>query len=220
VVVKNSRGRTAWHRVWRRVVTDLDMVRERDPSIRSRREAALHPGLQAIWVYRVAAPLHRRGNRLIARLLSNVARTLTGGIEIHPGATIGNRFFIDHGAGVVIGETATIGEDVTLFHQVTLGSVGWWHDSGSGPRRHPTLRDGVVVGANASILGPVTVGAGATVGAQSLVLTDIPAGARVAAPTATTHPSRLVLRRIDLRAVSTAATTPAQAPASQGFPPW
>lgn len=161
---------------------DLDTVMSRDPSIRSRTEALLHPGLAAVWAYRIAHPLHRRGHRRTARLLSDVARVLSGSIEIHPGARIGRRFFIDHGAGVVIGETAVIGDDVTLFHQVTLGSVGWWHGTDTAARRHPALGDGVVVGANASILGPVTVGAGTVVGAHALVLRDVPAGARVVAP--------------------------------------
>lgn len=210
----------SWPAVWGRVRADLDMVRDRDPSILSRSEAALHPGLQAIWGYRLAHRLHRRGHRRGARLVSNTACTLTGGIEIHPGATIGSGFFIDHGAGVVIGETVTIGDDVTLFHQVTLGSVGWWHGEGNGPRRHPVLEDGVVVGANASILGPVTIGAGTTVGAQSLVLTDVPARARVLAPAATTHPSRVILRRVDIGALRGVACVPADTPTTQVFPSW
>lgn len=171
----------------RAALEDLDTVLSRDPSIRSRSEALLHPGLMAVWAYRIAHPVHRRGYRRTARLISNAARVLSGSIEIHPGARIGRRFFIDHGSGVVIGETATIGDDVTLFHQVTLGSVGWWHGTDGDARRHPALGDGVVVGAKASILGPVTVGAGTVVGAHSLVLRDVPAGVRVSAPTSATR---------------------------------
>ncbi|MFD4577748.1 serine O-acetyltransferase, partial [Streptomyces sp. NPDC058479] len=111
--------RPAAPRWWRAAVADLDTIRGRDPSVLSRGEALLHPALPAVWGHRVAHGLHRRGLRRSARLLSNVARVASGGVEIHPGARIGRGFFIDHGAGVVIGETAVIGDDVTLFHQVT-----------------------------------------------------------------------------------------------------
>ncbi|HEU5472608.1 MAG TPA: serine O-acetyltransferase EpsC [Actinophytocola sp.] len=176
-------------RLYRAAAADLDMIRERDPSITSRREALLHPGLLAIWAYRIAHRLHTKGMRLTARLLSVLARLLTGGIEIHPGARIGRGFFIDHGAGVVIGETAVIGADVTIFHQVTLGSVGWWHDARrpEGTRRHPKVGDRVVIGANATVLGPVTVGPDSVIGAQALVIRDVPPGSRVLAPIADPH---------------------------------
>ena len=164
-----------------RCLEDLRVVKDRDPSVKTTMEAILHPGILAIWGYRVAHELHYRGHRLSARLLTNAVRVLSGSIEIHPGAHIGRRFFIDHGAGVVIGETVEIGDDVTLFHQVTLGSVGWWHDDSSG-RRHPKLDSGVVVGANATILGAVTIGAGAIVGAQALVVSDVPPRARFSGP--------------------------------------
>lgn len=159
---------------------------ERDPSMRSRTEALLHPGLVAIWGYRVAHPLHRRGLRRTARLLSVVTRLASGGIEIHPGARIGRGFFIDHGAGVVIGETAVIGDGVTIFHQVTLGSVGWWHDRRrpDGARRHPEVGDRVVIGAGAMLLGPITVGPDTVIGAQALVIDDVPGRSRVLAPVA------------------------------------
>jgi serine O-acetyltransferase len=114
------------------------------------------------------------------------ARAASGGIEIHPGARIGRRFFVDHGCGVVIGETCVIGDDVTLFHQVTLGSTGWWNDAKRGPgaRRHPELRDGVTVGCAAAILGPVVVGEGSTIGALALVLADVAPRSVVYAPRA------------------------------------
>jgi serine O-acetyltransferase len=165
---------------------DLAMIVERDPSIRTRAEALLHPALPALWAHRLAHALHARGHRQVARILAYLARAVTGGIEIHPSARLGRRVFIDHGAAVVIGETAEIGDDVTIFHQVTLGAVGWWRDSRREPgaRRHPLLGNRVVIGANAIVLGPITVGDDALIGAGSLVLTDVPPGARVMAPAA------------------------------------
>ncbi|MGX1541279.1 serine O-acetyltransferase EpsC [Streptomyces adustus] len=174
----------------RKVITrareDLSVIVERDPSIRTRAEALLHPALPALWTHRLAHALYTRGHRQLARILAYLARAVTGGIEIHPGATLGRRVFIDHGAAVVIGETARVGEDVTIFHQVTLGAVGWWRDERRDPgaRRHPVVGDRVVLGTNAIVLGPVTVGDDALVGAGSLVLGDVPPGARVMAPTA------------------------------------
>ncbi|MPY31555.1 serine acetyltransferase [Streptomyces adustus] len=174
----------------RKVITrareDLSVIVERDPSIRTRAEALLHPALPALWTHRLAHALYTRGHRQLARILAYLARAVTGGIEIHPGATLGRRVFIDHGAAVVIGETARVGEDVTIFHQVTLGAVGWWRDGHRDPgaRRHPVVGDRVVLGTNAIVLGPVTIGDDALVGAGSLVLGDVPSGARVMAPTA------------------------------------
>ena len=159
----------------------LDVIAARDPSIRSRGEALLHPSVIATAGHRVAARLYQRRMYKTARALSMLARLASGGIEIHPGAQIGRRFFIDHGSGVVIGETAVIGDDVTLFHQVTLGSTGWWNDhrASRGGRRHPRLGNGVTVGANATLLGPITIGDNAMIGAQALVLADVPSHARV-----------------------------------------
>lgn len=168
---------------WSLAAEDLRTVRDRDPSILSTAEAILHPGILALWSYRIAHRIHRRGHRVIARLISNLGRVLSGSIEIHPGAQIGRRFFIDHGAGVVIGETAIIGHDVTLFHQVTLGSTGWWR-SAAGERRHPMLEDGVIVGANATVLGNITIGRGAVVGAQALVTADVHPGTHLSGPLA------------------------------------
>ncbi|WP_292674776.1 MULTISPECIES: serine O-acetyltransferase EpsC [unclassified Microbacterium] len=156
-------------RAFARVREDLAAAMLRDPAARSKVEiAVLYSGLHAIWSYRLAHALWTRGFRFLARALSQLTRWLTG-IEIHPGATIGRRFFIDHGMGVVIGETAEIGDDVMLYHGVTLG--GQTHDRG---KRHPTLGDGVAVGAGAKILGPITIGARSAVGANAVVTKDAP----------------------------------------------
>lgn len=154
--------------------SDFAAIGHRDPAARGPVETALtYPGLHAAAAHRVAHAMWRGGLRFPARVLSYLARMATG-IDIHPGARIGPGFFIDHGAGVVVGETAEIGRDVTLYHGVTLGGVSW-----SPGKRHPTLGDGVMVGAGAKILGPITVGAGARVGANSVVVEEVPAGATV-----------------------------------------
>ncbi|KOG38831.1 serine O-acetyltransferase EpsC [Streptomyces decoyicus] len=167
----------------RQMREDLDVVIERDPSISTRREGVLHPALPALWAHRVAHRMHRRGRRMSARVIAYFARRHTG-VEIHPGARIGRRVFIDHGSSVVIGETAVVGDDVTIFHQVTLGAVGWWNDNHRAPgeRRHPIVGNGVVLGANATVLGPVTLGDGVLVGSMATVTQDIPPGGRVYAP--------------------------------------
>ncbi|KUN10629.1 serine acetyltransferase [Streptomyces yokosukanensis] len=168
---------------------DLRVIVERDPSIGRRREALLHPALPALWTHRIAHRLHCRGRRMPARLLAYAARRATG-VEIHPGARLGRRVFIDHGAAVVIGETARVGDDVTIYHQVTLGAVGWWSDNErpAGERRHPHVGNGVVLGTNATVLGPVTIADHAVIGAQALVNKDVPAHAKVLAPTAVVRP--------------------------------
>ncbi|HEY8717535.1 serine O-acetyltransferase EpsC [Pengzhenrongella sp.] len=152
---------------------DLEVARLRDPAARSLIEVALgYPGVHAVWTYRLAHRMWREpGLRLAARLLAQAARAATG-VEIHPGARLGQRLFIDHGMGVVIGETAEVGDDVVLFHGATLGGKTMHHG-----KRHPTLGDGVVVGAGAKILGPVWIGNGAQIGANAVVITDVPAGA-------------------------------------------
>ncbi len=163
---------------------DVDAVFERDPAARSRLEVVLcYPGIHALIFHRIAHALWQRGWKLSARFVSQVGRFMTG-IEIHPGARIGRRFFIDHGMGVVIGETAEIGDDVTLYQGVTLGGVSL--DKG---KRHPTIGDGVIVGAGAAVLGPFTVGAGARVGSNAVVVREVLPGttvvgipARAAAP--------------------------------------
>ncbi len=152
-----------------RLREDLAAAKRRDPAARSAWEiAVLYSGLHAIWSYRLAHALWTRGWRFPARALSQLTRWLTG-VEIHPGAVIGRRFFIDHGMGVVIGETAEVGDDVMLYHGVTLG--GRTREAG---KRHPTLGDGVAVGAGAKILGPVVIGAGSAVGANAVVTKDAP----------------------------------------------
>ena len=148
--------------------------RERDPAARSNLEVLLcYPGLHASLFHRVAHALWARKFKLLARLVSHLSRFLTG-IEIHPGARIGRRLVIDHGMGVVIGETAEIGDDVYLYHQVTLGGT-----SSNKGKRHPTLQDGVIVGAGAKILGAIIIGANARVGANAVVVLAVPAGVTV-----------------------------------------
>ncbi len=153
---------------------DIRSVFERDPAARSTLEVLLcYPGLHAVWFHRVAHALWTRGLKLIARWLSQAARALTG-IEIHPGAVIGPRLFIDHGMGVVIGETAVLGADVTLYHGVTLGGTSLVHG-----KRHPTLGNRVVVGAGAKILGDVLVGSDSRIGANAVVVRPVPTGSVV-----------------------------------------
>ena len=157
-----------------RMREDIQCVFERDPAARSVWEVlTCYPGFHALQLHRFSHLLWRAKLRWLARLSSHVTRFLTG-IEIHPGATIGRRVFIDHGMGVVIGETAEIGDDCTLYHGVTLGGVSW-----NKGKRHPTLGKGVVVGAGAKILGPFVVGDGAKVGSNSVVVKPVPAGATV-----------------------------------------
>src|SRR5207245_5095811 len=142
----------------------IKTVFERDPAAKSRLEILLcYPGFHAILLHRIAHRLYEWKLPLVPRIISQFSRFLTG-IEIHPGATIGRRFFIDHGSGVVIGETTVIGDDVMLYHAVTLGATGWWKDMkrGRGAKRHPTLEDHVVIGSGATILGPITIGACST----------------------------------------------------------
>jgi len=148
---------------------DIRSVFERDPAARNALEILVcYAGLHAIWGYRIAHWFWTRGLKLLARWISQTTRFFTG-VEIHPGARIGARFFIDHGMGVVIGETSEIGNDVTLYHGVTLGGVSFQKG-----KRHPTIQDGVVIGAGAKILGPITVGACSRIGANAVVVRDVP----------------------------------------------
>jgi len=149
--------------------TDIQSIFDRDPAARSVLEIVLcYPGLHAVWGHRLTHWLWRHNLKLLARWISQLFRGLTG-IEIHPGATIGSNFFIDHGMGVVIGETAEIGDFVTLYHGVTLGGV-----SLNKGKRHPTLADGVVVGAGAKVLGAITIGANSRIGANAVVVKTVP----------------------------------------------
>ena len=153
---------------------DIACVFDRDPAARTTFEVIVaYPGLHAIIFHRMSHALWNHGLCWLARFLSHIARWLTG-IEIHPGATIGRRFFIDHGMGVVIGETAEIGDDCTLYHGVTLGGTTW-----NKGKRHPTLKNGVVIGAGAKVLGPITLHDDVRIGSNSVVVRDVPEGATV-----------------------------------------
>jgi serine O-acetyltransferase len=160
--------------MWERLREDIQAVFDRDPAARTSFEIlTTYPGVHAVLMHRLSHRLWNAGLPWLARVLSNLARWTTG-IEIHPGAQIGRRFFIDHGMGVVIGETAEIGDDCTLYHGVTLGGTSW--DKG---KRHPTLGSNVVIGAGAKVLGPISIGADARIGSNAVVLKDVPAGATV-----------------------------------------
>jgi serine O-acetyltransferase len=170
---------------WTCLKEDVACVLARDPAARSSFEVwTIYPGVQAVALHRLAHSLWLGGWRYLPRWLSFMARWLTN-VDIHPGARIGRRFFIDHGAGVVIGETAEVGDDVTLYHGVTLGGTTW-----TPGKRHPTLGDGVVVGAGAKILGPITIGQRARVAANSVVIDNVPEAATVVG-----IPGRIVVRK-------------------------
>lgn len=170
--------------MFERLREDIQSVFHRDPAARNAFEVlTCYPGMHAIWLHRAAHCLWKKEWKWLARLVSNFGRWLTG-IEIHPGAKVGRRFFIDHGMGIVIGETAEIGDDVTLYQGVTLGGTSW-----NKGKRHPTLEDGVVVGAGAKVLGPFTVGAGAKIGSNAVVTKAVPAGA-----TAVGIPGRIIVK--------------------------
>ena len=169
-----------------RIKEDISSVFERDPAARNIIEViSCYPGFHALFIHRIAHRLWHLKLFLAARLLSHIGRFLTG-IEIHPGAKIGRRFFIDHGMGVVIGETAEIGDDVTIYHGVTLGGTSWKKE-----KRHPTIEDKVVIGAGAKILGPFTVGNNSMIGAGSVVVKEVPSHSSVVGV-----PGRVVYRDI------------------------
>ena len=152
------------------IIKDIKLVKEKDPAARNALEIFLTAqGLHAIWGYRIAHFFWKIKLKLVARILSGLARFFTG-VEIHPGATIGKRFMIDHGSGVVIGETTVIGNDVLIYHQVTLGGTG----NESGARRHPCICDHVMIAAGAKVLGNIKVGIGSKIGANAVVLKDVP----------------------------------------------
>ena len=163
---------------------DVRAIFRNDPAARNLAEVLLYPGLHAVLLHRIAHAIHRRGVPFVPRLISQLARFLTG-IEIHPGATLGRGFFIDHGMGVVIGETAEIGDWVMLYQGVTLGGTG--KQKG---KRHPTLEDNVVIGVGAIVLGDITIGQGARVGGGAVVVKDVPPHA-----TAVGVPARVVATR-------------------------
>jgi serine O-acetyltransferase len=156
--------------MFKRINEDLETALRRDPAARNKLEVLLaYPGVHALWNHRIAHFLWKNGLKLPARLFSEWSRTLTG-IEIHPGATIGRRFFIDHGMAVVIGETTVIGDDVLLYHDVTLGSRGF-----SQGKRHPTIGDNVIIGSGARVLGNITIGEGCRIAANAVITENIAA---------------------------------------------
>jgi serine O-acetyltransferase len=167
---------------------DVCTALENDPAARSAAGVLLYPGLHAVWLHRVEHALWQRGHQFVARALSQVTRLLTG-VEIHPAAEVGRRVFVDHGMGVVVGETARIGDDVQMFHGVTLGG-----DDPRPVKRHPTVGDGATLGANATLVGDIHVGEGATVGAGAVVVDDVPPDTTVvgnpAGPVAEESPPR------------------------------
>jgi serine O-acetyltransferase len=166
---------------------DISSIIERDPAARSRWEVlTCYPGLHAVVMHRWANACWRTGFKWFGRFISHIARGLTG-IEIHPGATIGRRVFIDHGFGVVIGETAEIGDDCTIYQGVTLGGTSLF----KGAKRHPTLGRGVIIGAGAKVLGAFTVGEGAKVGSNAVVVKEVPPGA-----TAVGNPARIIEKEV------------------------
>jgi serine O-acetyltransferase len=171
--------------MFERVKEDIRVVFERDPAARNVFEVITsYPGLHAIWLHRIAHFLWNKGAKTLARIISHINRFLTG-IEIHPGAKIGRRFFIDHGMGVVIGETAEIGDDVLMYQGVVLGGTSLKKE-----KRHPTIGSNVVIGAGAILLGPIKVGDGAKIGAGSVVIKDVPEGTTVVGV-----PARVVEKR-------------------------
>lgn len=169
------------------LLEDVRTAYRKDPALHGVHlvEVVFYSGLWAIWLHRLANRLWRLGVPLVPRLTSEFGRLATG-IEIHPGATIGRRVFIDHGVGIVIGETTEVGDDCVLYHGVTLGGRGWWVDQ-KGSKRHPTIGREVTLAAGSTVLGAVTVGDGARIGPNAVVLDDVPAGCVVVAP-----PSRCV----------------------------
>jgi serine O-acetyltransferase len=171
-----------------RLSEDIACIRDRDPAARSTWEVlTCYPGLHALWLHHLAHACWRHGLRWLGRFISHVSRWLTG-IEIHPGAVIGRRVFIDHGMGIVIGETAEIGDDCTIYHGATLGGTSL----AKGAKRHPTLGRGVIIGAGAKVLGGFTVGDGARVGSNAVVVKEVPAGA-----TAVGNPARVLHKDLD-----------------------
>jgi serine O-acetyltransferase len=185
-------GFDAFARVAKEVRRDVIAARDRDPAARGVAPAEIlvtWPGIHALLSHRVAHAMHLAGVPFLPRLLSMVTRAVTG-IEIHPAAHIGAALFIDHGAGVVIGETADIGDNVTLYQGVTLGGTGF-----ATGKRHPTVQDNVTIGSGAKLLGPITIGHGAKIGANSVVITDVPPNSTVVGNPG--HPVRVEGRRVE-----------------------
>jgi serine O-acetyltransferase len=185
-------GLSVLAQVAKEVRRDMGAARDRDPAARDVGSVEIcltWPSIHALVAHRVAHALHEAGVRLLPRVISMCSRALTG-IEIHPAAQIGEGLFIDHGAGVVIGETAVIGDDVTMYQGVTLGGTGF-----ATGKRHPTVQDNVTIGSGAKLLGPITIGHGAKIGANSVVITDVPANCTVVGNPG--HPVRVEGRRVE-----------------------
>jgi serine O-acetyltransferase len=185
-------GLSVFAQMARELRRDMKSARERDPAARDVGPVEIcltWPGIHALLSHRVAHALHEAGVRLLPRVISMSTRALTG-IEIHPAAQIGEGLFIDHGAGVVVGETAVIGNDVTLYQGVTLGGTGF-----ATGKRHPTVQDNVTIGSGAKLLGPITIGHGAKIGANSVVITDVPPNCTVVGNPG--HPVRVDGRRVE-----------------------
>jgi serine O-acetyltransferase len=185
-------GLSLFAQVAKEVRRDMDAARDRDPAARDVGSVEIcltWPSIHALLAHRIAHALHEAGVRLLPRVISTCTRALTG-IEIHPAAHIGEGLFIDHGAGVVIGETAIIGNDVTLYQGVTLGGTGF-----ATGKRHPTVQDNVTIGSGAKLLGPITIGHGAKIGANSVVITDVPSNSTVVGNPG--HPVRVDGRRVE-----------------------
>lgn len=183
--------------MFKRLREDIASFMARDPAARSGLEIMLcYPGFHALVIYRLSNWLWKLNLRLLARFISYLGRIVTA-IEIHPAAQIGRRFFIDHGTGVVVGETSIIGDDVTLYHSVTLGGIAPSVDSDKqvGQKRHPTIEDGAIIGSGAAVLGPITIGKEARVGANSVVTKDVPASV-----TAVGIPARVIMPRDKVKA--------------------
>ena len=183
-IMTNTKKNTKTHNPLKHLLNDIELIKERDPAAKSTAEVLLlYPGLHAMFAYRIANVLYKKEHFFGARCLSQIARALTG-IEIHPGATIGEGLFIDHGMGVVIGETTEIGNNCTLYQGVTLGGTG--KDKG---KRHPTLGDNVLVGAGARVLGPINIGDNSKIASGAVVLKNVPENS-----TAVGIPARVVRR--------------------------
>jgi serine O-acetyltransferase len=176
---------------------DVCAALENDPAARSILAVLTYPGLHAVWLHRIEHALWGRGFRVVARLLAQFTRFLTG-VEIHPGATLGRRVFIDHGMGTVIGETAEVGDDVHMFHGVTLGG-----DDDRPVKRHPTVKDGATLGANSTLVGDITVSTRAKVGAGAVVVDDVPPGVTVVG-----NPARVVTEDVGTESGSHGGSTP------------
>lgn len=167
-----------FRKLHRAMVEDLQAVTTKDPATSSALAAFVHPGVHAVWLHRIAHAMHEKGMRTPARFSSYFTRVLTG-VDIHPGAAISPGVFIDHGAAVVIGETATLERDVMIYHNVTIGSVGWWNPKIIDGRRHPYIKARTIICTGAMLFGPLVVGSDCVIGACAVILADVPDGTKI-----------------------------------------